>query len=89
MRSRSIQIKACMEHAHFKLRKEYIRAVYCHPAYVISMQSTSCEIARLDEAQSGIKTAERNVNNLRYADDTEMANLSSVLWRQGMESTNR
>ena len=26
--------------------------------------------ARLDEAQSGIKTAERNINNLRCADDT-------------------
>ena len=25
--------------------------------------------ARLDEAQAGIKTAERNINNLRYADD--------------------
>ena len=24
----------------------------------------------LDEAQAGIKTAERNINNLRYADDT-------------------
>ena len=27
-------------------------------------------IARLDEAQTGIKTANRNINNLRYADDT-------------------
>ena len=26
--------------------------------------------ARLDEAQGGIKTARRNINNLRYADDT-------------------
>ena len=26
--------------------------------------------ARLNEAQAGIKTAERNINNLRYADDT-------------------
>ena len=26
--------------------------------------------ARLDEAQAGIKTARRNINNLRYADDT-------------------
>ena len=25
--------------------------------------------ARLDEAQAGIKIAERNINNLRYADD--------------------
>ena len=28
--------------------------------------------ARLDEAHSGIKTARRNVNNLRYADDTTL-----------------
>ena len=28
--------------------------------------------ARLDEAQSGIKTAGRNVSNLRYADDTTL-----------------
>ena len=28
--------------------------------------------ARLDEVQAGIKTAERNINNLRYADDTTL-----------------
>ena len=28
--------------------------------------------AGLDEAQPGIKTAERNINNLRYADDTTL-----------------
>jgi len=28
--------------------------------------------AELDEAQSGIKTAGRNINNLRYADDTTL-----------------
>ena len=27
-----------------KLGKEYIKAVYCHPAYLTSMQSTSCEV---------------------------------------------
>ena len=27
-----------------KLGKEYVRAVYCHPAYLIYMQSTSCEM---------------------------------------------
>ena len=27
---------------------------------------------RLDEAQAGIKTARRNINNLRYADDTSL-----------------
>ena len=28
--------------------------------------------ARLDEAQAGIKNARRNINNLRYADDTTL-----------------
>ena len=27
-----------------KLGKEYIKAVYCHPAYLTYMQSTSCEM---------------------------------------------
>ena len=27
-----------------KLGKEYVKAVYCNPAYLTSMQSTSCEI---------------------------------------------
>ena len=42
--------------------KEYIKAVYCHPAYLTYMW--------LEEAQAGIKIARRNSNNLRYADDT-------------------
>ena len=28
----------------FKSGKEYTKAVYCHPAYLTSMQSTSCEM---------------------------------------------
>ena len=35
------------------------------------MQSTSHD-AGLDEAQAGIKIAGRNINNLRYADDTTL-----------------
>ena len=30
------------------------------------------ESARLDEAQAGIKISKRNINNLRYADDTTL-----------------
>ena len=37
------------------------------------MQSTSWERnTGLDEAQAGIKIARRNINNLRYADDTTL-----------------
>ena len=28
-----------------KLGKEYVKAIYCHPAYLTSMQSTSCEMS--------------------------------------------
>ena len=52
---------------------EYIKAVYCLPVYLTYMQSTSCGMnAGLDEAQAGIKIAGRNINNLRYADDTTL-----------------
>ena len=36
------------------------------------MQSTSRGNARLEETQAGIKIARRNINNLRYADDTTL-----------------
>ena len=55
-----------------KLGKEYIKAVYCHPAYLTYMQSTSCEMPGWMYLQAGIKIAGRNINNLRYADDTTL-----------------
>ena len=53
-----------------KLGKEY-KAVYCDPALTY-MQSTLYGNARLDDAQAEIKIAGRNINNLRYADDTTL-----------------
>jgi len=52
----------------FKLGKEYIKAVYNHPAYLFCAQYIMWN-AGLDEAQTGIKTARWNINNPRYADD--------------------
>ena len=52
-----------------KLGKEYIKAVYCHPAFFNLYAEYIMQSARLDEAQAGIKTSRRNINNLRYADD--------------------
>ena len=40
-----------------KSEKEYVKAVYCHPAYLTSMQSTSCEMLWLVVAmRSGKQT---------------------------------
>ena len=45
--------------------------MYCHPAYLFNLYvEYIIWNARLDEAQAGIKIAGRNINNLRYADDT-------------------
>ena len=41
-----------------KLRKEYIKAVYCHPVY-LTYTEYIMQNARLDEAQAGIKIARR------------------------------
>ena len=48
--------------------KEYVKAVYCHPAY-LTYTEYIMKNAGLDEAQAGIKIAGRNSNNLRHADD--------------------
>ena len=52
--------------------KEYVKAVYCHPALFSLYAEYIIGNAELDEAQAGIKIAGRNINNLRYADDTTL-----------------
>ena len=73
-----------------KLGKEYVKAVYCYPACLTYMKSTSCNWG-LDEAQAGIKISRRNINNLRYADDTTLMaeneeELKSLLMKMKEES---
>ena len=55
-----------------KSGKEYVKVVYCHPAYLTYMQSTSCEMLGWMKQQAVIKVAGRNIDNLRYADDTTL-----------------
>ena len=54
-----------------KMGKEYIKAVYCHPAYLTYTEYIMWNV-RVDEAQNGIEIARRTINNLRYADDTTL-----------------
>ena len=73
MQVKKQQLKPDMEQqTGFKLGKEYVKAVYCHPAYLTSMQSTSCEILSWMNQQGGIKIVGKNINNRRYADDTTL-----------------
>ena len=75
-----------------KLGKEYIKAVYCHPAYLFNLHAEYImRNAGLGESHTGIKIAWRNINNLRYADDTTLIaeskeKLKSLLMRVKEES---
>ena len=60
-----------------QLGKEYVKAVYCHPSYLTYIQSTSCEMLgwmkhKLESRLPGEISIRRNINNLRYADDTTL-----------------
>ena len=55
-----------------KLGMEYNKAVCCHPAYFNLYAEYIMRNAGLQEAQAGIKIAGKNLNNLRYADDTTL-----------------
>ena len=50
------------------LGKQYVKALYCHPAYLTLCAEYIVWNVRLDEAQAGFKIARRSINNLRYAD---------------------
>ena len=89
MQVKKQQLKLDMEQqTGSKSGKEYVKAAYCHPAYLTYMQSTPWEDLDLDEVQAGIKIARRN--NLRYADDTtlmaESEELKSLLMKVKEES---
>ena len=57
-----------------KLGKEYVKAVYCHPAYLTYVEYILWN-ARLDEAQAGIKIAGVSVTS-----DMQM---TPPLWQKG------
>ena len=73
-----------------KLGKEYIKAVYCHPAYLTYLQSTSGEMLVWMKHKLESK-AGRNINNFWYADDTTFTaeseeELKSLLMKAKEES---
>ena len=82
------QLEPCMEQLTGSgLRKEYNKTVYCH----LNLYTKHImQDARLDELQTGIKIAGRNINNLKYADDTtlmaESKELKKFLMRVKEES---
>ena len=65
--------------------------MYYNPAYLTYMQSTSCKMLGWMKSKAGIKIVGRNINNLRYSDDTTLVaeseeELNSLLMKVKEES---
>ena len=58
-----------------KLGKEYIKAVYCHPAYLAYMQSTPCEMLSWMKH----KLESRLLGEISISSDTQM---TTPLWQK-------
>ena len=58
-----------------KLGKEYIKAVYCHPAYLTSLKSTSCEVLGWMKH----KLESRLLGEISITSDTQM---TPLLWQK-------
>ena len=66
------------QHTGFKSGKEYIKAVYRHPAYLIACRVHHVK-SQAGWTQAGIKIAGRNINNFRYVDGTTLMAKSEEL----------
>ena len=78
MQVRKQQLELDMEQqTGSKPGKEYIKAVYCHPAY-LTYTEYIMRNAGLEETQAGIKIARRNIN--------QRLNLCSLPWKRGLSA---
>ena len=62
-----------------KSRKEYVKAVYCHPAYLISMKGTSCEMLGWMKH----KLESRSPGETSVTSDVQM---TPPLWQKGKKN---
>ena len=63
----------------FQIRKEVRQGCILSPCLFNLYAEYIMRNVRLDEAQTGIKIARRNINNIRYADDT-------ILWQKAKKN---
>ena len=89
MQVKKQQLEPDMEKDWFQIGKGVCQGCILSPCLFNLYSKYIMRNAGLDEAQAGVETAKRNVNNLRYADDTtlmaESEELKSLLMKQESE----
>ena len=91
MQVRKQQLELDMEQDWFQIGKGVRQGCILSPCLFNLYSEYTMQKARLDEAQAGIKIARRNINHLRYADDTTLMaeseeDLKSLLMKVKEES---
>ena len=90
MQVKKQQLEVDMEQDWFQIRKGVCQGCILSPCLFNLHAEYIMQNARLDEAQTEIKIARRNINNLRYTDDTtlmaESEELKSFLMKVKQES---
>ena len=72
MQVKKQQLELDMEQTGPKWEKEYVNVVYCHPAFLTYIQSTSCEMLGWMKHKLQSRLPGKNINNLTYTDDTTL-----------------
>ena len=67
-----------------KLGKDYIKAVYCHPAFFNLYAEYIVRNTGLDEAQAGIKIARRNIDSIKNINNSNIQGMQMTppLWQK-------
>ena len=93
MKVKKQQLELDMEQHWFQIKKGVCQAFILSPCSFNLYAEYIMRNAGLDEAQAGIKIARRNINNLRYADDTivmaEREEDLKSLWMKGKEESEK
>ena len=89
MQVKKQQLKQNMEQqTGSTLGKQYVKAVYYHCLFNLYAEYI-VRNSGLDEEQAGIKTAGRNINNLRYADDTTLMEESGRRTKESLDESEK
>ena len=89
MQVKKQQLEPDMKQQYFQIRKGVHQGCILSPCLFNFYAEYIIRNARLDEEQTGLKTARKNINNLRYADDTTLMAESEKELKESLDENER
>ena len=79
VKKQQLELDSSTVRTGFKLAKEYVKAAFCHSAYLTYMQSTWCKMPGWMKHKLESRLQGEISNNLRYADESEVTQSCLIL----------